>query len=212
MKKLLPVHSDVALANLAYYEANAKKYAESTLNIDLAHLYEPFLALLPSRARILDVGCGGGRDLKAFRDRGFKPVGIDPSIALANIAREYSGVEVAVAKVEDIEFTEEFDAVWACASLLHLPKKQLPVALMKIKQSILPGGVLYLSVQSGSGEEVLEDGRFYTFYTDTSIRKLIKASELELLRTWMTADSYAGRNRIIWLNLLARKPLHATME
>lgn len=205
MNKTLPCRSASELANLAYYEANATKYAESTLQIDLTSLYEPFLALLPSGARILDVGCGGGRDLKAFRERGFNPFGIDSSIALVEIARDYSGVDVAVAKVETIDFVEKFDAVWACASLLHLPRTELPEALRRIKHSLVSGGVLFLSVQSGSGEEILEDGRFYAHYTDAEIRMSVSAIGFDVLETWKTPDSYASRAWISWVNLLARK-------
>lgn len=193
------------LANLTYYEANATKYAGLTGQVNLSQLYAPFISLLPRGARILDVGCGGGRDLKAFRERGFKPFGIEPSISLAEIAREYSGVEVVVTKVEEIEFVEEFDAVWACASLLHLPKSKLPEALRRIRRSLVAGGVLFLSVQSGEGEEILEDGRFYAHYTNTAIEMAVRAIGFDILETWETADSFADRTLISWINMLAKK-------
>lgn len=193
------------LANLAYYEANAATYAEQTLHADLSHLYAPFLSLLPRSARILDVGCGGGRDLKAFRERGFKPFGIDPSLALVEIARQHSGAEVAVAKVEELEFVQEFDAVWACASLLHLPRSVLPEALRRIKRSLVHGGVFFLSVQAGSGECVSEDGRFYARFDESEIRMAVEAIGFSILEAWTTADSLAGRSVIYWINLLARK-------
>jgi SAM-dependent methyltransferase len=198
-------HSAIELANLAYYDVNAAQYAESTFQIDLSHLYEPFLSLLTRGARILDVGCGGGRDLKAFRERGFKPIGIEPSIALAEIARTHSGVEVNVTKVEAIEFEEEFDAVWACASLLHLPRTELPEALRRIKRSLIPDGVFFLSVQSGTGEEFLDDGRFYTYYTDAAIRLSVSSIGFDILKSWKTADSSPSRARISWSNLLAKR-------
>ncbi len=197
--------SAIELANLTYYDANAAKYAESTFQIDLSHLYAPFLSLLPPGARILDVGCGGGRDLRAFRDKGFKPIGIEPSVALAEIARKQSGVGVDVTKVEAIEFEQEFEAVWACASLLHLPRTELPEALRRIKRSLATNGVLFLSVQSGTGEEFLEDGRFYTRYTELAIRASVVTVGFDILKTWKTADSDPSRARISWINLLARK-------
>jgi len=197
------------LANLAYYEANAAMYAEQTSHADLSHLYEPFLSLLPQGARILDVGCGGGRDLRAFRERGFKAFGIDPSPALVEIARQHSGAEVAIARVEELEFVEEFDAVWACASLLHLPKSELSQALRRIQRSLVPGGVFFLSVQAGSGEDFIEDGRFYSRYDEAEIRMVVRATGLDILETWGTADSLASRNGMCWINLLARKPLSA---
>lgn len=192
-------------ANLAYYEANAEKYAKQTYHADLSHLYAPFLALLPRNARILDVGCGGGRDLRAFSERGYEPFGIDPSPALVEIARQYSGAEIAVANVEAIEFEEKFDGVWACASLLHLPRAELPNALKHIHRSLIAGGVLFLSVQTGHGEEFGEDGRFYTRYDESEIRIAVHASGFDIMETWETSDALPGRNEICWINLLARK-------
>ena len=193
------------VANLAFYEANAETYAAQTYHADLTHLYAPFLALLPRNARILDVGCGGGRDLRAFRERGFNPFGIDPSLALARIARQYSGVEVAVAKVELLEIEEKFDGAWACASLLHLPQAELPNALRRIHRSLISGGVLFLSVQAGHGEEFGPDGRFYSRYAEFEIRNAVHASGFEILDTWVTLDSLPARTAVNWINVLARK-------
>lgn len=192
-------------ANLAYYEANAVTYAERTSHVNLSHLYSPFLSLLPRSARILDVGCGGGRDLKAFREQGFNPFGIDPSLALVEIARRNSGVGVSVAKVEALEFEQEFDAVWACASLLHLPRTELPEALKRIERSLIIGGVFFLSLQAGSGEGISEDGRYYTLYDEPEIRMAVQAAGFDILKTWKTSDSLIGRSVICWINLLARK-------
>lgn len=195
------------VTNLAYYEANAEKYANQTRYADLSHLYAAFLSLLPRNARILDVGCGGGRDLRAFRERGFEAFGVDPSSALVEIACEYSGAEVAVAKVEALEFEEQFDGVWACASLLHLPKAKLQEALRRIHRSLIAGGVLFLSVQAGRGEEFSEDGRFYALYEEPEIRSAIQETGFGTLNTWTTSDALPGRPEISWINLLARKPL-----
>jgi SAM-dependent methyltransferase len=192
-------------ANLTYYDANATTYAERTADANLSHLYESFLSLLPPSARILDVGCGGGRDLKAFRKRGFDALGIDPSSELAAIARRNSGTNVAVAHVENIDFLEEFDAVWACASLLHLPRTELPEALKRIRRSLVTGGVFFLSVQAGSGEGISGDGRYFTYYDEPEIRAAVEATGFEILKKWGTADSLDGRCAIRWVNLLARK-------
>ncbi len=195
-----------AAANLAYYEANAETYAKQTYHADLSDLYAPFLALLPRNARILDVGCGGGRDLRAFRERGYETFGIDPSPALVEIARQYSGAELAVVKVENLEFEEKFDGVWACASLLHLPRTELPEALRRIHRSLIAGGVFFLSVQAGQGEKFGEDGRFYARYGESEIRFEVHAVGFDILETWETSDTLPGRTQICWVNLLARKP------
>lgn len=193
------------VANLAFYDANAEAYAAQTYRADLSHLYGPFLALLPRNAHILDVGCGGGRDLRAFRERGFIPFGIDPSSELARIARHYSGVEVVVGKVELLEIEEKFDGAWACASLLHLRKAELPNALKRLHRSLIGSGVLFLSVQAGDGEEFGPDGRFYSRYSESELQNAVHVSGFEILRTWQTSDSLPARPTVTWINVLARK-------
>lgn len=115
----------IAYQTLRFYETNAEVYAEQTRGIDLAHLYKPFLKCIPRGGRILDVGCGAGRDLRRFMDDGFEAVGVDPSEKLAAIASEFSGCKVLVSGVQDLSFNQEFDGAWACASLI---RKRLGVA------------------------------------------------------------------------------------
>jgi SAM-dependent methyltransferase len=197
--------SDGGAANLAFYEANAKAYAEQTAGADLNHLYSPFLALLPKGARILDVGCGGGRDLKVFGQRGYRPHGIDPSPALAKIASERSGCETSIGRVEQLEFESDFDAVWACASLLHLPMNVLPQALGRIRRALVKEGILFLSMQRGVGEGFDEDGRFVARYESAALRAALTTANFQLLDVWQSEDGLPGREAIKWLNLLAKK-------
>lgn len=197
--------SDGDSANLAFYEANAKTYAAQTAGANLNHLYAPFLALLPKGARILDVGCGGGRDLKVFQERGYRPHGIDPSPALAHIAREWSACETWIGRVEELEAENEFDGVWACASLLHLPKGILPTAMSRIRRALVNGGILFLSVQRGVGQGIDEDGRFVARYDCSALRVAVASANFQVLDLWLSEDTLPGRAAITWLNLLAKK-------
>ena len=199
--------SDDALAcqTLLFYETNAQLYAEQTRGIGLAHLYAPFLNTVPKGGKILDIGCGAGRDLKHFTEEGFHAVGIEPSKKLAAMASEFSGCKVVVSMVQDIRFVEVFDGVWACASLIHLPRHKLPDALEKIFFALKPLGVLFVSMQMGAGEVVTADGRFFTRYTSQEVSSAIERSRFELLNVWVTPDSLPGRDSITWVNVIAKK-------
>lgn len=144
-----------AASTSRFYDKHADEYFEKTVHANLTHLYERFLSRVPHRGRILDVGCGSGRDLKAFKSRGYRPFGIDSSSKLVRLAREYAGVECEVRRIQDIAYDGEFDAVWACASLLHLPKSELGEALKRLRRALVKNGVLFASVQIGQGEQVL---------------------------------------------------------
>ncbi|MBR3158035.1 MAG: hypothetical protein IKF14_02915 [Atopobiaceae bacterium] len=57
---------------LAYYAKNAEAFAASTSDVDLSSLRQRFAALIPPGGRVLDLGCGSGRDSRAFLDMGFR--------------------------------------------------------------------------------------------------------------------------------------------
>lgn len=193
------------LDTLSFYESNADSYAQRTSSADLAPIYEQFLPLVPPGGRILDVGCGGGRDLRAFHLRGFKCIGIDPSKRLARIAHEYSGCETLVMGAEDLMFTSSFDGVWACASLLHVPRSQLLAALARIFCALKPAGVMFISMQQGGGEAVAPDGRFFARYSSVELERVVSSAGFVVLKTWVTDDALPiGRRNIAWVNLLAR--------
>lgn len=199
-----------ACQTLRFYDINAELYAKQTRGIDLAHLYRPFLTKIPRGGKILDVGCGAGRDLKRFVEEGFDAVGVDPSEKLAVMAREFSGCEVLVSNVREISFDQEFDGVWACASLIHLPHRQLPSALERIFSALRPGGALFVSMQIGSGETVMEDGRFVARYTSEELSDAIGQARFELTDLWITPDSLPGRHSVVWVNAIAKKRSETT--
>lgn len=197
--------SAIDQANLAFYENNAVSYANQTEVAVLSYLYSPFLELLPIGARILDVGCGSGRDLKIFLERGYEPVGIDPSPSLVEIARERSSCSVVVGRAEALNFNAAFEGVWACASLLHLPRRILPRALANINKSLVQDGIFFLSMQNGSGESVGEDGRFYSRYSSSELISALNDAGFNVLSLWNTDDFLSRRDEITWVNILTRK-------
>ena len=118
--KVLDVSAD-------YYEKNASEFVEATVNVDMTKLYEPFLALIPPGGRILDAGCGSGRDAAAFLSAGLDVEAFDASPAMAAHASEImEESQKANQRYQDIE---SFDGIWVCASLLHVPRDNLTSVL-----------------------------------------------------------------------------------
>src|SRR5690242_12423809 len=126
IKRRIELDSDASTSSTAeYYDRNAEVYFRQTAAADLSVLYERFLPMVRPGGSILDAGCGSGRDLLRFRERGFKAIGIDVSNALVQLAQKYADAPCYQMRLEDVNYVEQFDAVWACASLLHLPKSAL---------------------------------------------------------------------------------------
>ncbi|MEW5818746.1 MAG: class I SAM-dependent methyltransferase [Cyanobacteriota bacterium] len=197
---------EMADKTISYYDQNAVDYCQTTQNLKgMDEVYKPFLELLPPGAKILDAGCGSGRDSKNFIDNGYKVTAFDASKELAKEASKFLGQDVLPLKFNEISFKDEFDGVWACASLLHVPKDDFEDSLGHLVDSLKDGGVLYASVKQGEGESVDSKGRFFSYYTEDEIKDIVnKRGDLQIEKTWINGDTL-NRQGTIWMNLLLRK-------
>jgi SAM-dependent methyltransferase len=195
---------DVRRLTLGYYDEHASAYDERTRNADLTEVYAPFLALIPEGGRVLDAGCATGRDSAEFIKRGYDVTAFDGSRGLAAIAQERLSRPVRLLTFQAMAFEDEFDGVWACASFLHVPSKELPLVLERVRRALRPSGVLYASFKHGTAEG-LRAGRWFTDQTEGSIETLLNPrTGWEAVRIWTSPDS-EGRDQVTWLNALFRR-------
>lgn len=196
-----------AVDSIAYYDCNAERFAADTGGLDMSALYERFLRYVPAGGRILDAGCGVGRDALAFAQRGYAVVAFDASLEMVRLARERVAGRVEVRRMgfEEVEWHEEFDGVWACASLLHVPADDLPAIVGRLAASLRPGGACYMSFKYGSGER-MAGGRRFTDLTEADLNAMLPGTGLVVVDAWVTTDVRAGRSGEHWLNAVATKP------
>lgn len=184
-----------------YYEQHAQAFFDSTVAVDMTLLYERFLPLVPEGGSILDAGCGSGRDAAVFQGRGYEVTAFDASPSLCKLASAYLGKAVSCMRFEEIAWEGAFDAVWACASLLHVPKSELPSVAGKLIKALKPGGVLYWSFKLGDRERQ-QDGRQFTDMNADGVRALIRLIDPGVkIETWVTEDQRPERKEG-WLNVL----------
>ena len=126
---------------LEYYEKNADAFFEGTVSADMTYARDWFLARVPEKACLLDLGCGSGRDTKAFLELGYSVDAMDGSEELCRRAGAFTGIEVKCILFQDLEEKEKYDGIWACASLLHLPRKDLSEVFRKVRDALRQGGV-----------------------------------------------------------------------
>jgi 2-polyprenyl-3-methyl-5-hydroxy-6-metoxy-1,4-benzoquinol methylase len=127
------------LSNEDYYRQNAQRFFTDTASVDMSALYPPFVNCLPPGARILDAGCGSGRDVKAFSEMGFDVEAFDASVELVELARQLSGKPVAQMRFQDVDVVERYDGIWCCASLLHVSEAELPGVMTKLAMAAANG-------------------------------------------------------------------------
>jgi SAM-dependent methyltransferase len=190
---------------LDYYERNASAFIERTLAVPMESLYQPFLELVPLGGHILDAGCGSGRDAREFKRRGYRVTAIDASPELAGRASAVVGVAVEVLRFQDLAGESRFDGIWACASLLHVPRTEVDEVFARFARALRVGGAWYMSFKFGEAEEVRE-GRLFSDYTEDSLRDLLGRHPcLTPLRLWLTSDFGPQRSTETWLNAIVRR-------
>lgn len=185
-----------------YYDKNAADYFEQTRDIDMAPLYERFLPLLPRGGHILDAGCGSGRDTKAFIARGFRVTAIEASARLADLASRFANCPVRVMRFDELGYQNEFDGIWACASLLHARQRELPEALRRLAAALVPDGHLYVSFKRGVGERI-SGGRLFADQTLESLSDMVSGMPgLRMVDSWETEDRRENRSAEFWVNAI----------
>lgn len=190
---------------LDYYNQNAQNFIDGTISVDFTEVQNQFLSLLPANASILDFGCGSGRDTKYFLAHGFSVDATDGSEELCRIASEYTGIQVRHLLFQDLNEVEKYDGIWACASILHLKRSELPDVLIKINRAVKQNGIVYMSFKYGNFEG-LRGERYFTDLTEESAMELLKSvPTLHLEKHWISGDVRAGRGDERWLNMILRK-------
>ncbi|MCG0275611.1 MAG: class I SAM-dependent methyltransferase [Thermosediminibacteraceae bacterium] len=190
---------------IKYYDENALAFFESTKDADMKGIYELFLKYLPPRAKILDLGCGSGRDTKYFLQAGYDVVAVDGSIEMVKLSTEFTGRQTLHLTFDELNFNEEFEGVWACASLLHVPRTRIDSIFEKIYLALKKGGVFYSSYKYGNKEEI-KNGRFFNNYDELSFNELLKNHPyFALLEMKVTYDVRKGRENEKWLNVILKK-------
>jgi len=184
---------------LNYYQNNAQTFFDGTVNVDMTSLYEAFTRSLAPGARVLDAGCGSGRDAKAFMEMGYQVEAFDASSALVEMARAHTGLPVQLMTFADVAWKAEFDGIWCCASLLHVPAAELSEVMQKLADALKAAGVWYVSFKYGDGEREV-DGRRFTDMDEVGLRRLVEAvPDIEIQALWTTRDVRPGRDEV-WLN------------
>lgn len=204
-EKTMTQNSDLQKITLEYYQSNARIFFDETAWIDLTDLYHPFLELMPENGLILDAGCGSGRDTRFFLGHGFDVVAFDNSSEMVDLASNFTGQDCLLLSFDDIYFENKFDGVWACSSMLHVPKNNMINVLNKLCTALKHGGVLYTSFKYGD-DEVLGNGRLFSNYDEESFNALLTdQKKLNILKYWKTNDLRPGREGEKWLNILLKK-------
>lgn len=197
---------EISRITLADYDDTADAFREGTRDHDVSQNIQALLFRLgEGRHRILDLGCGPGRDLRAFRELGHEVVGLDGAARFVQMARRDSGCEVLHQDFLALDLpAQRFDGVFANASLFHVPSAELPRVLAELRGALRPGGVLFSSNPHGSNQEGWQGRRYGTWLDLETWRAVVGgAGFVELEHYYRPAG--LPRAQQPWLATLWRK-------
>ena len=192
---------------LRHYDENADDFWEGTRDHDVNQNRNELLKHLGGHGpyRILDFGCGPGRDLKAFRELGHEAIGLDGSERFVQMARKYSGCEVWQQDFLNLQLPSEyFDGIFANAALFHVPSQELPRVLKQLWAALKAHGVLFSSNPRGKNEEGWSGERYGVFYDLARWRELVSAAGFSEIAHYYRPTGLP-RHRQPWLASLWRK-------
>ena len=189
-----------------YYNTHASEFSESTLNADMSASRDLFVSYLKPGDKILDAGCGVGRDIKAFCLKGFSVDAFDASEEMCRIAEENTGIPIRQLRFEDFCEDNEYDGIWACASLLHVKKEDLFACVVRMKKALKKNGIIYMSFKYGEGAHIRGE-RLFIDMNEMSLIKLLDECGLGIITIYESNDVRQHRQNEKWINAIVRKEI-----
>ena len=166
---------------IAIYDAQSLAYADLEEH-QIPDIYlRNFMALLPENGKVLDLGCGPGREAAILRDHGFKVDAVDASLQMVALAKSKYAIDARQACFEDINLKSAYAGIWASFSLLHASAEAFPRILSKLHLALQPSGIFHIGMKLGCGSSRDKLGRLYTYYSEDELRQHLRDAKFSII-------------------------------
>lgn len=187
--KIAPLYVELTFGKISQFELNE------------------FISMLPKDAKILDAGCGSGRDVQYLMDYGLNVVGIDLSEGIINEAKKkVPEGDFKIMDIRNMTFEDNsFDGIWCCVTLCNLRRAELQKTLREFRRILKPKGSLYISIKEGEGEKVINDEKYnnlplhFTYYKKEEMEKNLKEFNFNIVKSYKSEGE-----EINWINIFTK--------
>lgn len=186
-----------------FYEAHFLDYRNQTVDIDPSPFLSTVTRHLPNGAKVLDIGCGSGRDLLWLKERGYQPTGFERSSNLVEFAGQHSKCPVIKGDFTIFDFSVfQFDAIILIGALVHLQYSELAPILIRISRAVREDGLIYLTLKEGLGCSQNEDGRIFALWEPEDLEKIFLDLGLKILD--FSRNKSSVNKQDVWIGYLLK--------
>lgn len=199
-------HEEITIAE---YQLTAEDYRNGTWNHDVSQNRDTLIAAMSKeKGKILDLGCGPGRDLIAFQEMGYDVTGLDATPAFVEMAKQTAGCQVWQQSFLSLDLPSNgFDGIFANASLIHVPSAEMLRVLKHLNQALSENGILLMSMVRGDREGFSERPTGYRYVTGweyETLEPILVAAKFQILHHYYRPTGMSIEE-CSWLVMVAQK-------
>ena len=186
-----------------FYHTHAQDYFNQTIEVDPSSFLLPLVEHLTPESKVLDIGCGSGRDMLWLSERGFQCTGLELSPELAAMARQHTGLTVIEADFESFDFSPmNMDGILLIGAMVHLPHDLFSPVLSNILKALKPGGHALITMKQGQGRQEADDGRMFFLWEQEDLFSMFK--KIGLICLDFSVQSSLVRKNDTWMSFVLR--------
>ncbi len=190
---------------IAVYNEKVGDYQKMVENLSAGVALDEFMAALPDKGYVMDLGCGPGNSAALMRNNGFLLDAVDASPAMVALANESFDLNARLSTFNEVKALETYDGIWANFSLLHATAEDFPSILKAIHRALKPNGAFHIGMKTGEGAQRDALGRFYTFYSTQNLTELLGDTGFTIQSVRTGIDPGLAGTNDPWVTLLSTK-------